>query len=57
LGRWLSPGPAGKLSAKTANPQTWSRYTCLLNNRTKLGALLVLQRGGIVSSGYFRNEE
>jgi RHS repeat-associated protein len=32
LARWLSPDPAGKLSAKIANPQSWNRYAYVLNN-------------------------
>ncbi len=31
-GRWISPDPAGLAAANPANPQSWNRYSYVLNN-------------------------
>lgn len=31
-GRWISPDPAGVAATDASNPQSWNRYTYLLNN-------------------------
>jgi YD repeat-containing protein len=32
VGRWLSPDPSGLKATNPANPQTWNRYSYVLNN-------------------------
>ncbi len=36
LGRWLTPGPAGKKAVKLEDPQTWDMYAYARNNPTTL---------------------
>jgi|SRR5579883_470385 len=32
LGRWMTPDPAGLTAVDTSNPQSWNRYSYVLNN-------------------------
>ena len=36
LGRWTSPDPAGLAAVDPSNPQSWNRYSYVLNNPTDL---------------------
>ncbi len=47
-GRWISPDPAGLGVVDSANPQTWNRYSYVLNNPTALIDPLGLATGACV---------
>jgi len=36
LGRWMHPDPAGLASVDPSNPQSWNRYSYVLNNPMNL---------------------
>src|SRR5215469_4492530 len=45
-GRWLSPDPAGVAAVDPTNPQTWNRYSYVLNN-----PLVIIDPLGLYAEG------
>jgi RHS repeat-associated protein len=56
LGRWMHPDPAGLAAVNPSNPQSWNRYSYVLNKPTNLVDPVGLREDmpGQVPPGYCR---